>query len=94
MMWITGTKGAISFPSMTLWHGTDWGTPAKRAPLEVTQNTRTPLQAQLDHFIDVMDGAVPLIDVADATRTLAVAEDIEHQLNQQNLAPAAIAAQG
>jgi hypothetical protein len=41
-----------------------------------------------------MDGAAPLIDVADATRTLAVAEDIEHQLNQQNLAPAAIAAQG
>ena len=94
MMWITGTKGAISFPSMTLWHGNDWGTPAKRAPLEVTQNTRTPLEAQLDHFIEVMNGAAPLIDVADAARTLAVAEDIEHQLNQQNLAPAAIAAQG
>ena len=25
MMWITGTKGAVSFPSMTLWQGEDWG---------------------------------------------------------------------
>jgi predicted dehydrogenase len=94
MMWITGTKGAISFPSMTLWQGTDWGNAALRMPLEISQNIRTPLDAQLDHFIDVMDGAAPLIDVADAARTLAVAQDIEEQLTQQNLAPAAHAAQG
>jgi hypothetical protein len=38
------------------------------------------LTAQLDHFIDVMDGAPPLIDVADAIRTLAIAQNIEEQL--------------
>jgi len=80
MMWITGTKGAISFPSMTLWQGAEWGKPATQIPLEKAQNTRTPLEAQLDHFIDVMDGASPLIDVADAARTVAVAGKIEQQL--------------
>ncbi|MEP2783886.1 MAG: Gfo/Idh/MocA family oxidoreductase [Pseudoruegeria sp.] len=83
MMWITGTKGAVSFPSMTCWSGTDWGKPARRTSLAVLQNTKPPLDAQLDHFIDVMDGAKPLIDVADATRTLAVAEKIQRQLSLQ-----------
>lgn len=81
MMWITGTKGAVSFPSMTLWQGTEWGKPAVQIPLEKAQNNRTPLEAQLDHFIDVTNGARPLIDVTDAARTLAVAEDIEAQLD-------------
>lgn len=84
MMWITGTQGAISFPSMTLWRGTDWSTPAQIAPLTPAANTATPLEAQLTHFVEVMDGAAPLIDVADATRTLAVAEQIEAQLAPQH----------
>lgn len=83
MLWITGTKGAISFPSMTLWSGTDWGTAATRKSVAVAQNAQTPLDAQLSHFIDVMDGAAPMIDVADATRTLALATEIETQLYGQ-----------
>ncbi|MEP2030209.1 MAG: Gfo/Idh/MocA family oxidoreductase [Paracoccaceae bacterium] len=80
MMWITGTQGAISFPSMTVWKGTDWGTPARRTTIERAQNTKPPLDAQLDHFVEVIDGAAPLIDVADATRNLAIAQQIESQL--------------
>lgn len=83
MMWITGTKGAISFPSMTLWRGNDWGRPADPQTLTKAHNQKPPLDAQLDHFIDVMNGASPMIDVADATRTLAVAQDIETQLCAQ-----------
>lgn len=83
MLWITGTAGGISFPSMTLWHGTDWGTAANCQPLLRAENAKTPLAAQLDHFLDVMNGAQPLIDVADATRTLATALDIEAQLALQ-----------
>jgi predicted dehydrogenase len=80
MMWITGTQGGISFPSLTQWSGVDWGQAAKRLPVEVAVNGVVPLAAQLDHFLDVIGGAVPLIDVADATRTLQVALDIETQL--------------
>ncbi|MEM9579728.1 MAG: Gfo/Idh/MocA family oxidoreductase [Pseudomonadota bacterium] len=83
MMWITGTGGAVSYPSLTLWQGTQWGEPATRVPLEKDAAGRAPLNAQLDHFLDVMDGADPLIDVADAARTLAIAELIEDQLRNQ-----------
>ena len=82
-------KGAVSFPSMTLWHGSCWGTSAKQTALDVAQNTITPLDAQLDHFINVMDGAAPLIDVADASRTLDVVQQIEAQLLQQKNVQAA-----
>ena len=80
MMWITGTKGAISFPSMTVWKGTDWGTSAKPVAFEPAQNTRTPMEAQLDHFVDVINGDEPLINVADAASTLAIAQELENQL--------------
>ena len=80
MMWITGTKGAISFPSMTVWKGTDWGSSAKPITFEPAQNMRTPLEAQLDHFVDVINGDEPLIDVADAASTLAIAQELENQL--------------
>lgn len=80
MVWIMGTKGAISFPSMTLWAGTNWQDAAQVQPLVPAKNAVPPLTAQLDHFIDVMDGAPPLINVADAIRTLAIAQNIEEQL--------------
>ena len=83
MMWITGTKGGISFPSLTLWQGADWSAAAQVADLDVAVNSQPPLKAQLAHFIEVMDGAAPLIDVADATRTLDVALRIEAQLAGQ-----------
>ena len=41
-----------------------------------------------------MDGAPSLIDVADAARTLSVAQKIEAQLAQQTNAPATRVAQG
>lgn len=83
MMWITGTEGGVSFPSITHWRGSDWGTAARRQPLARADNPKPPLEAQLDHFLDVMEGAPPLIDVADATRTLDIALQIEAQLAAQ-----------
>ena len=44
-----------------------------------------PLDAQLDHFLDVIDGAKPLIDVADATKTLEVAVGLEAELAGQSV---------
>ncbi|WP_298915453.1 Gfo/Idh/MocA family oxidoreductase [uncultured Roseobacter sp.] len=83
MMWIMGTKGAVSYPSLTLWSGRDWSKPAESTPVAPEQDAKAPLDAQLDHFIDVMNGAPPLIDVADATKTLAAALQIEAQLAAQ-----------
>lgn len=84
MMWIMGSKGAVSFPSMTLWGGVDWGTPARPQPLPSVENDVIPLDAQLAHFLEVMDGATPLIDVADATLTLEIALRIEADLTSQS----------
>ncbi len=82
MMWIMGTSGAISFPSMTLWRGTEWSEPAQQTQNEPARNEKPPLDTQLDHFVDVMEGkARALIDVADATRTLEVALQIEDRLS-------------
>lgn len=83
MMWLMGNAGAVSFPSLTLWTGQDWSTPATAQAPAPLPKTQAPLEAQLDHFVDVMDGAAPMIDVADATRTLDIALQIEAQLNAQ-----------
>lgn len=81
MLWITGTKGAISFPSMTLWQGTDWSCAAQPQDLRQEDDATIPLDRQLDHFLAVIDGREhPLIDVADAGRTLAIALSIQEQL--------------
>jgi predicted dehydrogenase len=83
MMWITGTRGSIAFPSMTLWSGaSDWSEAATPGRETIVEDGKAPLDRQLDHFIEVMDGAAPLIDVADATRTLAVALEIEAQMRR------------
>ena len=84
MMWITGTKGALSFPSMTLWQGEDWGQAATKISANAEKNVKAPLDAQLDHFVSVIDGAEPMIDVADATKTLEVAVNLEAELAGQS----------
>ncbi|MEM1073997.1 MAG: Gfo/Idh/MocA family oxidoreductase [Pseudomonadota bacterium] len=84
MLWITGTKGAISYPSLSLWSGADWSNPAQKISEDCPVLARAPLDAQLDHFVDVIDGAAPLIDVADATLTLEVALQIEQSLAEQS----------
>ncbi|WP_372574200.1 Gfo/Idh/MocA family protein [Ruegeria jejuensis] len=77
MWWITGTKGAVSFPSLTLWTGArDWSQAPQPAQLPV--QSAVPLEAQLDHFVDVIGGgAEPVINLKDASRTLEATCRIE-----------------
>jgi len=86
MLFTTGTTGAVSFPSLTLWRGVaDWS----EAPFAERQAaTKTDaLAAQLTHFIAVLDGREsPLIDAADARETLAVALAAETALIAQLVA--------
>lgn len=70
-LWIAGTTGGVAFPSLTVWGGAaDWSE-AARADRRPAPRTDA-LAAQLDHFLDVLDGAPPLIDAADARETLRV----------------------
>lgn len=80
MWWITGTKGGVAFPSLTHWGGaTDWSQPAQPTPTPVP--TAIPLDAQLDHLIEVIAGrARPIIDIADAAASLTVARTLEDML--------------
>lgn len=83
MWWITGTKGAISFPSLTLWGGSeDWGSAPTPTHFEVEKIV--PLQRQLDHFLSVIKGdEAPLITIEDAAASLAATHKIEQLLAAQ-----------
>lgn len=86
MLWITGTRGAVSFPSLALWGGAEnWAQAVQ--PVNVACDDGVPLIAQLDHFAEVIAGrAVPLIDAAEGRETLKVTLDIEAALTR-SLAP-------
>ncbi|MCL6283258.1 Gfo/Idh/MocA family oxidoreductase [Ruegeria sp. 2012CJ41-6] len=77
MWWITGTSGAVSFPSLTLWTGArDWSQAPSPARLEAQR--AVPLDAQLGHFLEVIDGtAAPIISLDDAARSLQATCRIE-----------------
>lgn len=79
---ITGTLGALSFPSLTLWRHegegpADWRRPLSAIPLPAPPTD--PFPAQIDHFAAVIRGeAIPLAPGRDGIgtlrATLAVAE--------------------
>ena len=78
-LWISCSKGAVSFPSLTVWSGSsDWSQAPTPQRQEVPQTHA--LTAQLTHFLDVLNGATPLIDANDARRTLAVTLEVETQI--------------
>jgi predicted dehydrogenase len=80
MMWITCANGSVSFPSMTVWNGSeDWSqTPQSR---QLAQSKTDPLAAQMDHFIGVLNQkSVPKIPVDDAAQSLAATLRIQELL--------------
>ncbi|WP_226780242.1 Gfo/Idh/MocA family protein [Oceaniglobus trochenteri] len=86
MLFIAGTGGAVSFPSLTLWRGAaDWGEPPMAQRHDAGPSDT--LGAQLTHFLAVIDGAPPLIDAADARATLATTLAVETALAVQSEAP-------
>lgn len=80
MLWITGTRGGISFPSLTLWQGTDWAQPARPVPPPPVSEA-TPLDLQLAHFADVIAGREnPRVSAQEGLATLAATLRIEEAL--------------
>ncbi|MEM9522772.1 MAG: Gfo/Idh/MocA family oxidoreductase [Pseudomonadota bacterium] len=78
MLFIAGTDGGVSFPSLTWWHGTGWDKPATAAPDPVERTNA--LAIQLDHFLDVIDGAAPHVTLQDGQAALGAALEIERQM--------------
>lgn len=74
---ICGTKGAISFPSLTVWSGAaDWS--QAPTPTECAVAKNVPLVAQLEHFADVCAGQVaPVVSAFEGRKTLRATLDIE-----------------
>ena len=76
-MFITGTTGAIAFPSLTLWHGgADWGQAPRAEQLPSVNGA--PLVAQLEHFARVIAGQdTPINDGTSGRRTLELTLEVE-----------------
>lgn len=76
-MMITGSEGAIAFPSLMLHHGApDWGSVPATEQLEVGDGV--PLIRQLEHFARVCAGTeAPLNDGASGRRTLELTLEVE-----------------
>jgi len=76
---LAGTHGALSIPQLKRWHyaeaGSGWHTPLLQSEEAIPAGEA--LTLQLQHFIRVVQGTeTPLIDAADAGRTLALVEAI------------------
>lgn len=87
----SGTHGSLGFPKMELWSYADQARSGWRYPLERSHHgvdARDPLQLQLEHFCRVVRGEESsIVDVADATRTLAVALAILESAERGNPMP-------
>ncbi len=76
-MMITGTDGAIAFPSLTLFTGaTDWADAP--SPQRLPSGDGVPLVLQLEHFARVIAGQdAPLNDAVAGRRTLELTLEVE-----------------
>jgi predicted dehydrogenase len=77
---IAGTVGALSMPRMKHWRYPEGATPGWNTPMQAEQidvAVRDPLEAQLEHFCEVIRGkAEPLASARDAARTLEVIDAV------------------
>lgn len=81
MLFVMGTKGAISFPSLTCWSGSlSWNDPQSAEILSTDRST--PLIAQLEHFAAVIKGAPPLITAREGMETLRLTLRVQEVLTE------------
>lgn len=82
---ISGTEGAVSFPSLTLWSGAkDWSEAPQRSVIGVSDNV--PLVTQLEHFAYVLKGAPPICDAEDGLKSLEATLAVEADILARGLA--------
>ncbi len=91
---VFGTRGAIEFPSLTVWkHENEdghWGTPINESVLaqQGTLGGETALTLQLEHFAEVIRGkAQPLVSAADGLQSVRVVEAIHRSASSISAVP-------
>ena len=75
---ITGTQGALSIPDLQLWHHPthrSWWEPIESQNLNVQDHD--PLIRQMSHFLDVIQGADPIVSGQEGLQSLRVIEAIK-----------------
>ena len=84
---ITGTLGAVAFPSLTIWTGArDWSEAPARETRPAAEGT--PLVLQLEHFARVIAGReLPLNDARSGRATIAATLMIDAETLPEGLAP-------
>lgn len=80
---VSGTEASLELPGLRLWRPDgprSWLTPMRATALPVED--ADPLVLQADHFAAVIRGdCPPIVDAADAARTLAVVEAVGREFN-------------
>ena len=85
---ISGTRGAVEFPSLRVWTGArDWSQ-APTPQTHTTDDDGAPLVRQLEHFARVIAGQeLPINDAADGRQTLDITLQIEAATRPPGVAP-------
>ena len=91
-MRIYGTRGSISFPSLTQWRHPDidghWGVPIHSHPSELpsVMGSETALTNQLKNFAQVIRGkAQPLVSALDGMQSVRIVEAIHQSAEERRL---------
>ncbi|WP_338475328.1 Gfo/Idh/MocA family oxidoreductase [Pseudomonas khavaziana] len=86
---VFGDKGAISFPSFTLYpyEGCgDWFSAFSASTVGSNTVGEDPLKLEMDHFIRVIEGKdVPLVNIDDALRNMAVVDKIKQEIKNESV---------
>ena len=86
---IGGTKGSLSLPDLTFWTHEgqqSWWSPMTRE--HIGTDAVDPVEAQLRHFLDVIDGrAAPLVNARDGLRNIEVLEALKAAAHTSDAVP-------
>lgn len=86
---IFGDKGAITFPSLTLYpyEGSgDWFSIFTESSIDSKVKREDPLKLEMDHFIRIIEGKdTPLVNIDDALRNMVVVDKIKQEIKNESV---------
>ncbi|WP_433737016.1 Gfo/Idh/MocA family oxidoreductase [Pseudomonas putida] len=86
---VFGDKGAITFPSLTLYpyEGSgDWFSVFSKKSIASKVACEDPLKLEMDHFIRVIEGKdTPLVNIDDALSNMVVVDKIKQEIKNESV---------